>query len=268
MNNLIFNTVASELKTSIYAYQSSSSSFQPIQLDDNNNILMTGTVAVSGIDGTVTISGIASTVTVAGSVTVSGIDSTVTVGGSVTVSGIDSTVTVAGSVTGTVTVSGIDSTVTVAGSVTVSGIDSTVTVAGTATVSGTVTVSAISSTVTIAGTATVTIGGSAFTTSTTGSTAVTASTLVTGTNKDISPYKEVSYFVYNTNAATVSLTLQFSPTTNDADYINDPSYTNVTIPPTTGKVFMTPTYFSNYVRIIGASGTAAGTVSIYFNAQA
>ena len=63
-NNLVFNTVASELKTQIYAAKGST--VAPIQLDANNNVLVAGTVTIGN---TVTVQG---TVTVGNTVTVQG----------------------------------------------------------------------------------------------------------------------------------------------------------------------------------------------------
>ena len=45
-NNLVFNTVASELKTQIYAQNGTT--VAPIQLDAKNNVLVAGTVTVQG----------------------------------------------------------------------------------------------------------------------------------------------------------------------------------------------------------------------------
>ncbi|WP_352401223.1 DUF6385 domain-containing protein [Anaerotignum sp.] len=65
MNNLIFNTTASELKSSIYGYNQSSLTLQLLQLDSAGNMLMTGSVTVNNA---ITIAN--ATLTVDGSVTV------------------------------------------------------------------------------------------------------------------------------------------------------------------------------------------------------
>ncbi len=114
MNNLIFNTTASELKTAIYAQ--SGSDLQLVQLDGSNNLLVAGTVTVSEITNPVTIGN--ATLTVAGEVTIS--NATLTVAGTVTVSEITNPVTIG------------NATLTVAGDVTIS--NATLTVAGTVTI--------------------------------------------------------------------------------------------------------------------------------------
>ena len=70
MNNLVFNTVASELKTTIYA-QGPGSITKALQMDASDNLLVSvasGTVTVSEITAPVTIGN--ASLTVAGTITV------------------------------------------------------------------------------------------------------------------------------------------------------------------------------------------------------
>ncbi|WP_312048080.1 hypothetical protein, partial [Anaerotignum sp.] len=66
MNNLIFNTTASELKTTMYGFNQTSLTLEQLQLDTTGNMLIAGNITVSNA---VTIAN--ATLTVEGSVTVS-----------------------------------------------------------------------------------------------------------------------------------------------------------------------------------------------------
>jgi hypothetical protein len=245
MNNLVFNTVASELKTSIYAQ--SGVDFQPLQLDGSNNLLVAGTVTVSQITNPVTIGN--ATLTVAGDVTIS--NTSLTVAGTVTVSQITNPVTIG------------NATLTVAGDVTIS--NTSLTVAGTVTVSQiTNPVTIGNATLTVAGT--VTIGASTFTADTVTSTSVTG-TGVIFPNKDISTLKVASMFIYNEGATPITISLQISPTTTSGQYINDPSYTDQVIAGS-GSLFMDVSKFAHYVRLQYNLGASTVTFSAFFNAQA
>ncbi len=258
MNNLIFNTVASELKTLIYA-QGPGDTINALKIDASDNLL------VSIADGSVTISN--ASLTVAGTVTVSEITAPVTIGNaSLTVAG---TVTVS-EITAPVTIG--NASLTVAGTVTVSEITAPVTIGNASlTVAGTVTVSEITAPVTIGNASltvagTVTIGASTFTSDLVTSTAVTG-TGVIFPNKDISTYKVASIFIYNEVAVPVTISLQISPTTTDGQYINDPSYADKVIP-ANGNLYMPVSNFAHYVRLQYNLGGATATISAYFNAQA
>ncbi len=297
MNNLVFNTVASELKTTIFA-QAPGDLTKALKMDASDNLLVSvasGTVVVSEITAPVEISNdsltVAGSVTVAGTVTVSEITAPVeisndslTVAGSVTVAG---TVTVS-EITAPVEISNdsltVAGSVTVAGTVTVSEITAPVeisndslTVAGSVTVAGTVTVSEITAPVeisndslTVAGSVTVagtvTIGASSFTAD------MVTSTVVTGTgivfpDTDISTLKVGSIFLYNEGAIPVTLSLQISPTTDESNYINDPFYTNQVIG-ANGSLYMSVSNFAHYIRLQYNLGGATATFSAYFNGQA
>lgn len=102
-NNLVFNNVAEQLKTQLYA--SNGTTVEAMKIDANGNLLVAGTVSVGNtvaVTGTVNVG----TVTVTGTVSVG----TVTVTGTVDVG---NTVTVTGTVSvGTVTVTGTVSSIT------------------------------------------------------------------------------------------------------------------------------------------------------------
>ncbi|MBR0600140.1 DUF6385 domain-containing protein [Sinanaerobacter chloroacetimidivorans] len=282
MNNLMFNTVAEELKTSLYA-QAPDSSFKALQLNGDDSLIMAGTVTVSEITAPVTIANdsltVAGSVTVAGTVTVSEITAPVTiandsltVAGSVTVAGTvtvseitapvtiaNDSLTVAGSVTvaGTVTVSEITAPVTIA--------NDSLTVAGSVTVAGTVTVSEITAPVTIANdTLTTVVAGYSFVTDTVDLPGETG-TGVAFDNTDISQIKTGTFFVYNSGTSTLTVSLQISPTTATAFYIDDPSYTDVAISNGENKIIVIGK-FANYARLSYDAGAAA-TFSVYYNAQ-
>ena len=188
MNNLVFNTTASELKTAIYAQ--SGGNLQLLQLDGSNNLLVAGTVTVSQITNPVTIG---------------------------------------------------NATLTVAGDVTIS--NATLTVAGT-----------------------VTIGASTFTADSVTSTSVTG-TGVIFPDKDISTLKVASIFIYNEGATPVTISLQISPTTTAAQYINDSSYTSQVILGNS-SLYMDVAKFAHYIRLQYNLGVLTATFSAYFNAQA
>ena len=232
MNNLVFNTVASELLVTVA----------------NASFTVGGTVTVSQITAPVTIGNASLTVngsvSVDGTVTVSQITDPVTIG--------NASLTVNGSVSvdGTVTVSQITDPVTIG--------NASLTVNGSVTVAGTVTI----------GNATITtlISGSAFT-----SDSVT-NTVVTGTgsvfnNEDISEQKVASILVYNTGANTLTVSLQISPTTTDGDYIDDPDYTDLAILGATNKI-ITISRFAHYARLQYNLGGSTATFTAYYNAQA
>ncbi|MEA5082835.1 MAG: DUF6385 domain-containing protein [Lachnospiraceae bacterium] len=83
MNNLIFNTTASELKASMYGYNQDTLTLQQIQLDPNGNMLVSGDVTITN-----------ETLTVIGDVTIT--NETLTVIGDVTITNETLTVQIAG----------------------------------------------------------------------------------------------------------------------------------------------------------------------------
>lgn len=233
MNNLAFNTVAEELKTSLFA-QNPGGSLNALQLDGEDNLLVAGTVTVSA------------PVTIA--------NTSLTVTGTVTVSEITAPVTIA------------NTSLTVAGTVTVSEITAPVTIANTSlTVAGTVTVSEITAPVTIANaTLTTTVAGYNFVTDVEPHNGATG-TGVAFADTNISQMKTGTFFVYNSGTSALTVSLQISPTTASAFYIDDPSYTNVSIPASENQLFVIGK-FANYARLNYDAGTGA-TFSVYYNAQ-
>lgn len=274
MNNLVFNTVANELKTSIYG-MAPDLSIQPIRVDGSGLLLVSGSltisdnITVSAILGPVTIGNASLTVageveitntslTVAGQIEIT--NASLTVDGTVEVSEITSPVTIGNA---SLTVSGeveiTNASLTVEGTVEVSEITSPVTIGNASlTVAGTVTVSEISSPVTI--------GGNAFFEDSVIDEEITG-TGVLFDDTDISALKVASIFVYNDGAAPVSLSLQVSPTAEDARYIDDPNYTDVVIDGNEG-MYISVTLFARYVRLQYDMGVASTTVSAYFIGQA
>jgi cytoskeletal protein CcmA (bactofilin family) len=238
MNNLVFNTVASELLT--------------LSTISNASLTIAGSVTISS---SITIAN--DSLTVAGTVTVSQITDPVTIG--------NASLTVAGNVTISNSITIANDSLTVAGTVTVSQITDPVTIGNASlTVNGSVTVEG---TVTINNaTITTLISGSAFTSDSVTSTVVTG-TGVVFPNTDISAQKVASLLVYNEGADTLTVSLQISPTTTDVDYIDDPDYTNYAIPGSTNKI-LSISRFAHYTRLQYILGGATATFSAYYNAQA
>ena len=188
MNNLIFNTVASELKTSMYA-QASDSSLQVLQIDNDGSLKTV-------------ISNSSLTVAVANSITIANDSLTVAVSNPITIAN-----------------------------------------------------SSIS----------VNIIGNTFTSSSVLNTAVNGTGTILN-NTDISTLRTASFLVYNLGANTLTVSLQVSPTTNEADYITDPSYSNFAVLGG-GKQIITVSRFARYTRLIYTLGGTTATFSVYFNAQ-
>ena len=195
--------------------------------------------------------------TVGGTVTIA--NATLTVGGTVTVSEITNPITIGNAsltVAGNVTIS--NASLTVDGTVTVSEITNPVTIGNASlTVAGNVTISNA--------TLTTINSGNVFTSLTVTSTAVTGTGVVLG-DTDISQQKTASIFVYNEGANTLTLSLQISPTTTDADYIDDPSYTSLTIAGTSSQYIAIAKY-AHYARLRYVLGATTATFSAYYNAQ-
>jgi hypothetical protein len=233
MNNLVFNNVASELLMTV----------------GNASLTVSGSVTVSN---SITIAN--ASLTVAGTVTVSEITNPVTIGNaSLTVAG---TVTVS-EITNPVTIG--NASLTVAGTVTVSQITNPVTIGNASlTVAGSVTINNA--------TITTLISGSVFTSDSVTSTVVTG-TGVVFSDTDISQLKTASLFVYNEGANTLTVSLQISPTTTGADYIDDPSYSNVAIAGNANKYIAIAKY-AHYARLQYILGATTATFSSYYNAQA
>lgn len=258
-NDLVFNNVASNLLSQMFGLNPLGN-VVPIQTDNAGNILIDGTVTVSG--GTIdTISALtAGTVTVTGGTidTISALTAgTVTVtGGTVTVTGgtID---TISALTAGTVTVTGgtIDTiSALTAGTVTVSGGTIDALTAGTVTVSG--------GTVTVQGTVTANTVPAYEETSTTLS---VGTTTVDVLEIDTSQKRFSSFYIYNTgNTETVTARLEISPTDTTAYYLND-NTTATTIGPNS-KAILVPGLYLRFTKLL-LSATASTPVEAYFNGR-
>ena len=312
VNNLVFNTTASQLKTAIYA-EAPDTSLQPIKIDASQNLLasVSGTVTVSEItsavtigntsltiDGTVTVAEVTNPITIGntsltidGTVTVAEVTNPITIGntsltidGTVTVAEVTNPITIGNTsltIDGTVTVSEITNPVTIGntsltidGTVTVSEITNPVTIGNTSlTVAGTVTVAEVTAPVTI-GNASLTVAGTV-TTFSGGSSATSiplSATSITGTgvlfaNTNISAIKTKSFFLYNGGTNTITLSLQYSPTTTTTDYIDDAAYTNVAIAGGASQ-YIAATGFGWYMRLEYNMGATSETISGYLITQA
>lgn len=240
MNNLVFNTVASELKTAVYGLAPDMTT-QALRVDGSGQLLVTGSltisdnITVSAILAPVTIGNASLTVDVANaSLTVDVANASLTVTGQVEVTNASLTVDVAND---SLTVDVANASLTVAGTVTVSEISSPIT-----------------------------IGGSAF---------VEIALIeepITGTgvlleNTDISSLKVASIYAYNDGDAPITLSLQVSPVADSARYLNDPNYTEVVIESNEG-VYMSVSLFAHYVRLQYDMGAESSTITAYFLGQA
>ena len=228
MNNLVFNNTAEELKTSIYGQKRSDGTTVPIQLDDNNALIVSGTVTVGQITAPITIGNtsltVAGTVTVANPITISQITAPVTIG------------------------------------------NTSLTVAGSVTVANPITVSQITAPVTIGNTSlTVFINGNAFTSSVaTAATGLTPTVLFN--NLDISTVKVATFLLYNTSGVAATVSLQISPTTSNTYYITDSVVGNITLLGNSSAIIVVGR-FAQYARLICSSLTA-GSITAYYNGQA
>jgi len=142
------------------------------------------------------------------------------------------------------------------------------------TVTGTVTVSALTGTVTVSEiTNPVTIGNTSLTVSVTSyafTSDVETVTAGSGTgqvfdNTDISNQKVGTFFIYNTGAETLTISLQVSPTTTSTYYIDDPSYSAITV--AAGEnTLMVLSKFANYARL-QYTGATSTDFEAYYNFQ-
>jgi hypothetical protein len=223
MNNLVFNTLASQLYTTI-------------------------------TNATLTVSG---DVTIAGTASVTITNSSITVGGAVLVT--NPTMTVAGDVTiaGTASVTITNATVTVGGSILVT--NPTMTVAGDVTIAGTASVTITNATVTVGGG--VNITGHTITSLNTTLSGVTGTNVIFG-DTDISQITTGSIFVYNGGATPFTVSVQISPTTTDGDYIDDPDNTEIAIGPN-AKYLIALSKYGNYTRLQYSAASAATFSAYY-----
>lgn len=306
MNNLVFNTEAQELKTTIYA-ESPDNSINILQLDNDGNLKVTYGTATVTVSGSVTIANtsltVAGTVTVGNNITIGNSTLTVNIPGNVTIGNASLTVngtvaisntslTVAGTVDvgNTITIANasltVEGTITVGNNITIGNSTLTVNIPGTVTIGNTTLTVNIPGAITIGNTSltvngtvnvgnsltianntlTVNINGSTFS-SLTIANATISSTDFLFPNTDISQFKTASFFIYNEGTNTLTVSLQISPTTTDEQYIDDANYTNVAIAGNDKKYFAI-SKFAHYTRLRYVLGTTTCTLSAYFNAQA
>ncbi len=158
-----------------------------------------------------------------------------------------------------------NASVTVAGTVALS--NTSVTVAGTVALSNT--------SVTVAGTvaisnATMTVNGGV---NITGHTITANSATLEGVtdtgvaldDTDISQITNGTFFLYNTNSATVSVSLQVSPTADDAQYVNDPDNENIQLAQNQ-KVLIVVSKYGHFARL-QYHAAAAATFSVHYSGQ-
>ena len=310
MNNLIFNTAAGQLKTSIYAV-APDDSIQAVKVDASNYLMtaitapvtignasltVAGTVTVAEVTAPVTIGN--ASLTVAGTVTVAEVTAPVTIGnasltvaGTVTVAEVTAPVTIGNAsltVAGTVTVAEVtapvtigNASLTVAGTVTIAEVTAPVTIGNASlTVAGTVTVAEVTAPVTIGNASltvagTVTIGNATITTILNGSafsSLTVTSTVHTGTgvifgDTDISTLKNAAVFLYNGGAQPITVSVQISPSTTDAEYMNDPNWTDKVLA-ASGTLYFESFSFGHYARLAFDTGASAGTFTAYLQLQA
>lgn len=234
MNNLVFNTTAAQLKASVYA-MGTNSQLQILKLD-NDGYLKTA------ISGNVTIGN--NSLTVAGDVTIS--NPTLTIG--------NATLTVKGDVTisnPTLTIG--NATLTVAGDVTIS--NPTLTIGNaTLTVAGDVTISNTS------------VAVKPILTSLTATIGTATGTDVVLNNTDLSAVRDATFFIYNTSTTPLTLSLQFSPTTDTTSYITSTVAGTITVADS-GKTYVHLSEFAHYVRLQYALGESTASFVVYFNGQ-
>ena len=256
MNNLVFNTVASRLLTTI----------------TNDTLTVSGSVDIAG--GTVEIANTVVTVTgtvAVGSASVEITNDAVTVTGTVAIdsASVEITNTVL-TVTGAVTV--LNDTLTVDGTVEIT--NASVTVTGTVGIDGTASVEITNDAVTVDGTveitnATVTVSGavtiSGHTITSLNTTVVDSQTGVIFDNTDISEITMGTFFIYNGGAQTFSVTVQLSPTADDANYVDDPDNKDIEVG-SNAKLLIVLSKYGHYARL-QYNATADASFTAYFNGQ-
>ncbi len=270
MNSLVFNSVAEQLRTSVYGLNQNTGKLQLLQLNAAGELLVAGDVTITNtlltVAGDVTVTN--TLLTVAGDVTVT--KSLLTVAGDVTVT--KTILTVAGDVTVTntlLTVAGdvtvTNTLLTVAGDVTVT--NTLLTVAGDVTVTNTLLTVAGDLTITntlltVAGD--VTIAGNLFT-STLQTLGNVTSTGIALPATDISTLRTATMFINNTGSTPLTVTLQLSP--DGTAYFNDPNYTDVSVQGTSYTVIVAD-IFAHFIQLEYDAGATPTTFLVYYNGQA
>ena len=260
MNNLIFNNIASELKTSMYA-QASDSSLQVLQIDNDGSLK----TAISNSSLTVAVS---NSITIANDSLTVAVNNPITVANSITIANDSLTVAVSNPITvaNSITIANDSLTVAVSNPITIANDSLTVAVSNPITIANDSLTVAVSNPITIANSSiSVNIIGNTFTSSSVLNTATSGTGTILN-NTDISTLRTASFLVYNLGTNTLTVSLQVSPTTNEADYITDPSYSNFAVLGG-GKQIITVSRFARYTRLIYTLGGTTATFSVYFNAQ-
>ena len=236
MNNLVFNSVASQLKTTIYSIDQNSA-VQPIKIDTNGTVYVT-TDPGAPLDVTI---GTLPAVTISGTPSVN-INNDLTIGTlpAVTISGTPSV-----NINNNLTIGTLPA-------VTISGTPS-VKIEGIASVA---ILNTVTNTVPI-------VTAPSFTLYSATLTAFTTTTTVFA-NTDTSKMRNATIFLYNTGANSLTAVLQYSPASG-LTYINDTKYGVFTIAASGNTYLELPTYAQlTQVSCTSASGT---NLVAYFNGQ-
>ena len=176
--------------------------------------------------------------------------------GNVTISNTTLTVNVTNPITVANSITIANSTLTVLGNVTISNTTLTVNITNPITVANSVTIANQTLSVNIAGHDVATLSY--------------IQTIPIGTgnifdNTNISQIKVASVFVYNDSATPFTLSLQMSPTTTSADYVDDPSYSLIVIAGNSKRI-ITINRYALYFRL-SYTTLAAVSVRIWYNGQ-
>ncbi|MDV4152690.1 DUF6385 domain-containing protein [Clostridium sp. AL.422] len=272
MNNLIFNTTAYELRTSIYA-QAPNNSLRILQVNSD------GSLKTSISNDSLTVS-VNNPITIANSITISNaslsvdVNNPITISNPITIANASLTVNVNDPINianHSLTVS-VSNPITLANSITVANDSLTVSVNNPITISNSITIANaslsvdVTNPITIANSSlSVTILSNTFTSSSILNTTVTGTGTILN-NTDISTLRTASFLVYNLGTTDLRISLQISPTTDESLYITDPSYNNLTI--LAGQSRIIPIgKFAHYARLLYILDEVTATFSAYFNGQ-
>lgn len=236
MNNLVFNTVSSQLRTLI----------------TNPTLTVTGDILIT--NATLTVAGDVQitnpTLTVAGDVEIT--NTTLTVAGDVEIT--NTTLTVQGEVTltGTASVEITNTTLTVAGDVEIT--NATLTVTGEVEITNT--------TLTVTGA--LTIAGHEIAETNTALDNVTGTGVIFD-DTEISQVTTGSFFIYNTGTNPFTISLQVSPAADDDLYAFDADNDELTVP-ADAKLVIAISKYGRYARLLYDAGAGA-TLSAYYIGQ-
>jgi hypothetical protein len=241
MNNLVFNTVSSQLRTLI----------------TNPTLTVSGDLEITNttltVEGSVEITNTA--LTVEGSVeitnTVLNVEGEVTLTGTASVEVTNTALTVEGSVEITNTVLNVEGEVTLTGTASVEVTNTALTVEGSVEITNTV--------LNVEGG--VSITGHEIAETNTTVDAATGTGVVFG-NTDISQITTGSFFVYNTGASAFTISLQVSPTTDDGLYAFDVDNDELPVP-VDGKLVIAISKYGRYARLLYDAGAGADFSAYY-----